>query len=217
MTAGRRRDYHPVVGVTIGLATVPAPWGPIHVAADSTSVVALEVATEEAPFLARLERRTGAGRAAVVATGPAAAMLDRAVAELEEYLAGRRRTFGIAPRMEFLGAWDRLVLDGVRGIPWGSVASYGGVATRIGRRGAARAAGGAIGRNPVGILIPCHRVIAADGTIGGYGGDWFGSRERLLGIKRDLLELEGIRLPVPRPLDTLAGPPWSEAGDRSAP
>ena len=60
------------------------------------------------------------------------------------------------------------------------------------RRGAARAVGGAVGRNPISLLIPCHRVIAADGTLGGYGGDGWGGREERLAIKRDLLLREGV-------------------------
>jgi O-6-methylguanine DNA methyltransferase len=75
------------------------------------------------------------------------------------------------------------------------VTSYGRLAGAIGRRGAARAVGGAVGRNPIGLAIPCHRVIAGDGTIGGYGGDLFGSRDELLDIKRELLSLEGVTLP----------------------
>ena len=93
--------------------------------------------------------------------------------------------------------WDRRVLEGVRTIPRGATASYGEVARRIGKPGAARAVGGAVGRNPIGLLIPCHRVIAGDGTLGGYGGSWFGSREELLGLKERLLELEGVE-PPPR-------------------
>jgi O-6-methylguanine DNA methyltransferase len=91
-------------------------------------------------------------------------------------------------------AWDRLVLDGVRTIPAGNVATYGEVAARIGRFGAARAVGGAVGRNPIAVLIPCHRVIAARGRIGGYGGDWYGTREERLALKRALLRLEGVVL-----------------------
>jgi O6-methylguanine-DNA--protein-cysteine methyltransferase len=53
-----------------------------------------------------------------------------------------------------------------------------------------------VGRNPIGLLIPCHRVIAGTGAIGGYGGDWWGTREALLDVKRTLLDLEGIALPV---------------------
>ena len=93
-------------------------------------------------------------------------------------------------------AWDEAVLRQVRRIGWGEVTSYGRVARAIGRRGAARAVGGAVGRNPIGLAIPCHRVLAGDGSIGGYGGDWFGSREELLDIKRELLRLEGVGLPA---------------------
>jgi methylated-DNA-[protein]-cysteine S-methyltransferase len=84
----------------------------------------------------------------------------------------------------------------VRGIPYGQVTSYGRLAGLVGSRGAARAAGSAVGRNPIGLLVPCHRVIAGDGTIGGYGGSWWGGREQLLAIKRELLTLEGVRLPT---------------------
>jgi methylated-DNA-[protein]-cysteine S-methyltransferase len=69
----------------------------------------------------------------------------------------------------------------------------------IGRRGAARAAGGAVGRNPIALLVPCHRVIAGDGSLGGYGGDWYGTREQSLAIKRELLEREGVALPASFP------------------
>jgi methylated-DNA-[protein]-cysteine S-methyltransferase len=62
----------------------------------------------------------------------------------------------------------------------------------IGRAGAARAVGGSVGRNPIGIIVPCHRVIAGDGTLGGYGGDAWGSREARLELKRSLLALEGV-------------------------
>ena len=79
-------------------------------------------------------------------------------------------------------------------IPWGETASYGDIARRIGC-----AARGACGRwrrrtQPGGLLVPCHRVIAADGTIGGYGGDAWGSRDDRLAIKRALLAREGVRL-----------------------
>jgi len=77
-------------------------------------------------------------------------------------------------------------------VPWGSVTSYGRIARTVDRPGAARAVGGAVGRSPIGIVIPCHRVIAADGTLGGYGGDWYGSRALHLAVKRELLALEGV-------------------------
>ena len=86
------------------------------------------------------------------------------------------------------------MLEGVRSIPRGEVASYGEVARRIGRTGAARAVGGSVGRNPVGLFVPCHRVIAGDGSLGGYGVAAWGGREAALDVKRALLALEGVHL-----------------------
>jgi O-6-methylguanine DNA methyltransferase len=87
------------------------------------------------------------------------------------------------------------VLEAVRAIPRGQVASYGEVARRIGQPGAARAVGGAVGRNPVGLLVPCHRVIAGNGSLGGYGVAAWGGVEAALDLKRGLLALEGVRIP----------------------
>ena len=95
-----------------------------------------------------------------------------------------------------LSAWDRRVLEGARGIPYGEVTSYGRLATAIGHHGAARAVGGAMGRNPLWILVPCHRVIAGDGTLGGYGGTDRVSREAALDFKRRLLASEGVEIPA---------------------
>jgi methylated-DNA-[protein]-cysteine S-methyltransferase len=80
----------------------------------------------------------------------------------------------------------------VRTISRGTTASYGDVARRIGRPGAARAVGGAVARNPVGLLVPCHRVIAGDGTLGGYGVAAWGGVEAALDLKQALLRLEGV-------------------------
>ena len=86
------------------------------------------------------------------------------------------------------------MLGAVRGIPPGVTASYGEVARMIGRTGAARAVGGAVGRNPLGLVIPCHRVIAGDGSLGGYGGGWWGGKATGLELKRELLAREGITI-----------------------
>jgi methylated-DNA-[protein]-cysteine S-methyltransferase len=174
---------------------IAAPWGPIHVAVTDLGVTALEVLSPHDVFTARLERRSGA-------IDPSSSdLLDRAVAAVEAFLEGRPAALAELPidLPPAVTPWDRAVFDGVRDVPWGRVTSYGRLARAIGRPGAARAAGGAVGRNPIGLLIPCHRVIAGDGSIGGYGGDWMGSREQLLDIKRELLALEGIGLPVPFP------------------
>jgi O-6-methylguanine DNA methyltransferase len=178
--------------VTTHLATVAAPWGPIRLAASDRGLVGLSVLAPGEAFAADVARRTGgtAGRGH-------SAMLDRAVEAIEAFLAAEPTLLEALPLdLALTSAWDAAVYAGVRAIPWGHVSSYGRVATAIGRRGAARAVGGSAGRNPIGLAIPCHRVIAGDGSIGGYGGDWFGSREELLAIKHELLALEGVRLPA---------------------
>lgn len=177
---------------TFAVATVAGPWGPIQVAAGRHAVVGIAVLSPAEPFVSDVIRRTGRSRGA-----GANSVLDRAVAAVEAFLGGAPAAFADLPLdLADRGAWDRAVLGGVGGLGWGEVTSYGRLARSIGRGGAARAVGGAVGRNPIGLAIPCHRVIAGDGTIGGYGGDWFGSREQLLEIKRELLEREGIRLPM---------------------
>ena len=180
---------------TVEYALVAAPWGPIHLAAYGDAVVALEVLTPTDAFVAGLERRF---RRAVVAARAVrtSSLLDRAIDQVEAYLRGDRRAFDLPIRLDDRPAWDRSVLDGVRQLHWGSVSSYGGIARLIGRPGAARAVGGAVSRNPIGVVVPCHRVIAGDGTIGGYGGAWYGTREQLLDVKRTLLAIEGMTLPV---------------------
>ena len=92
-----------------------------------------------------------------------------AVAQLDEYFAGERRafelTFDLAATPFQLKVWDALQL-----IPYGSTTSYGDLALAIGRPDRVRAVGGAVGRTPIPIIIPCHRVIGADGSLTGYGG-----------------------------------------------
>jgi len=176
------------------------PIGPLHAAATDEGIVGLELRTTDEAFAASVGGRTR--RPVLPAADPAASPAARAhLGELEreigEHLAGTRDGFDLPVVLEGVGDWDRRVLEGVRTIPRGATASYGEVARRIGSPGAARAVGGAVGRNPIGLLIPCHRVIAGDGTLGGYGGSWFGSREELLGLKERLLELEGVE-PPPR-------------------
>lgn len=108
-------------------------------------------------------------------------LLERAAEELTEYLTGERREFDLplAPRGT---AFQERVWAGLREIPYGETWSYGELAEHIGSAGAARAVGLANGRNPIGIVIPCHRVVGSTGSLTGYGG----GIER----KRFLLDLE---------------------------
>jgi O-6-methylguanine DNA methyltransferase len=188
----RRPDDVEVTTPSVSFATARAPWGPVELAASTRGLVGLAVLMPRDRFIEDVIRRTR-----LEATSRAPLLLDRAVAAVEAFLDGSPAMLRATPiDLVVASDWDRSVLRAVRRVPWGRATSYGGVARAIGRRGAARAVGGAIGRNPIGLAIPCHRVVAGDGSIGGYGGDWFGSREALLEIKRELLAIEGIRLPV---------------------
>ena len=177
------------------MAAVEAPWGPIQIATTPHGVLAIAIMTPPEQFLADVSRRSG-----LEPQPGSSRLLDRAVSAIESFLTGEPHAFdGLPLDLADRRPWDRLVFDGVRRLQRGEVTSYGRLARMIGRPGAARAVGGAVGRNPIGLAIPCHRVIAGDGSIGGYGGDWFGSRERLLEIKRELLAREGVVLPARLP------------------
>jgi methylated-DNA-[protein]-cysteine S-methyltransferase len=105
--------------------------------------------------------------------------------ELDEYFAGGRRAFNLPLDLSPLPAFQRLVLDELVHVPFGRVETYGGLAARLGRPRAARAVGGALNRNPVPIVVPCHRVVGSTGSLVGYGGG--------LERKERLLALEGAR------------------------
>ena len=181
--------------VTTSLA---ADWGPIRLAASSRGIVAVEQLTSPEDFDARLARRFGATPVALddpAADAAATAHLRRAEAAFERFLAGELAALDDLPiDIADRTSWDRDVMAAVRTIRAGSTASYGDVARMVGKPGAARAVGGAVGRNPLGLVVPCHRVIAGDGTIGGYGGGWWGGRQAGLELKRDLLAREGVHL-----------------------
>jgi methylated-DNA-[protein]-cysteine S-methyltransferase len=175
--------------------SIPGPWGPLQLAATARGIVAVEWLTTESAFETALTRRLGApvdDATEAPAADPRRAHLEAATAALEALLAGRAGAHALRFDLADRPAWDRRVLGAVAAIPWGRTASYGEIARRIGSPRAARAVGGAVGRNPVSLLIPCHRVIAADGTPGGYGGDAWGSREDRLTMKRELLRREGV-------------------------
>ncbi len=109
--------------------------------------------------------------------------------QLDQYFAGKRRHFDL-PLDPTGTAFQRNVLRALQDIPYGKTCTYGDIAIAINRPKAVRAVGAANGRNPIPIIIPCHRVIGADGSLTGFGGG--------LPAKRWLLELEGS-LPVEQP------------------
>lgn len=137
-------------------------------------------ALTEVSFAAKEPKTFQAGRQAESAEQETPLLLETK-RQLEEYFAGTRRTFDLPLSMRGTSfqkqVWDQLLL-----IPYGETVTYGEIAKRIGNPRAGRAVGMANHHNPISIIVPCHRVIGADGSLTGYGGG--------LPIKEKLLELE---------------------------
>jgi methylated-DNA-[protein]-cysteine S-methyltransferase len=175
--------------------TIAGRWGPVYIAATDRGVVAIEWLTTEQAFEAMVSKRLG-GRVVpsgtVKSKGNREKHLSNGVKWVESFLAGRPSKNPPPIDLADRPVWDQHVLGAVATIPWGSTASYGQIARRIGSPRASRAVGGALGRNPVMFLIPCHRVIASDGTLGGWGGDRWGDLKHRLRNKQDLLLREGV-------------------------
>jgi O-6-methylguanine DNA methyltransferase len=145
------------------------------------------LAVEAGPRGVRLVRP---GRQPAAETAAARRIVDRAREELEQYLAGQRVFFSVPVDLEAVPEFQRRVLAATGGIPFGEARPYAWVAARIGRPRAVRAVGTALARNPVPLLLPCHRVLRSDGAAGGY---IFGARikQRLLALERRTPVLEG--------------------------
>lgn len=128
-------------------------------------------------------------RPADSAVAPPPSSVREAIALLERYFEGERIDFaGAALDLSGIGPFHCAIYDATRALPWGETATYGDLARQVGSPGAARAVGQAMGHNPVPIIIPCHRVLAAGRKIGGfsaYGGAL---------TKQRLLAMEGVHL-----------------------
>jgi methylated-DNA-[protein]-cysteine S-methyltransferase len=159
-----------------------SPVGPVYLALSSRGVVAIDFSDEEGQFISRVQKRTGS----YPIHSPE--RMAEAKHQLEDYLTGKRASFDLSVDMRFLTDFQRSVLRAVMKVPRGEVITYGALARVIGRPQAARAVGQALGSNPIPIVIPCHRVLASDGSLGGYSGRG-GVR-----TKADLLRLEGVSL-----------------------
>jgi len=115
-------------------------------------------------------------------------LLQRAASQLREYFFEGRKIFNLPLDLSGLSVFTREVLNLTCSIPWGEVASYGELASRLGNPKAARAVGGALARNPIPLIIPCHRVVASDGSLHGY------SASGGIALKERLLQLEGLHV-----------------------
>jgi methylated-DNA-[protein]-cysteine S-methyltransferase len=156
---------------------MPSPLGPLFIAVSPQGLCAIDFGGSQTAFLRRLDPRARLqnNRQAV----------ERATAQLEEYFSGARSRFNLPVDLSTLTPFQRSVLEAACRIDRGEIWTYHRVAREIGRPRSSRPVGQALARNPVPIIIPCHRVVASDGSLGGYSG---GSG---LEAKRWLLRLEG--------------------------
>ena len=180
----------------IVIATLDGGGGPFRIGATERGIAAAGWQPDEGAFRADLSRRFAApvvDLADAAGDEPPASVLRAALPAFEALLRGERAAdvqidIDLTDRPE----WDQRVLDEVRHVTWGTTASYGDIARRVRAPRAARAVGGALGRNPISLLVPCHRIIAGDGTLGGYGGTGWVDRARQLSRKEALLLHEAV-------------------------
>jgi methylated-DNA-[protein]-cysteine S-methyltransferase len=163
----------------VAYATVDSPLGPLLAAGTARGLVML--AYEDAPIEQRLERLSREVSPRILESP---ARLDPVRRELEEYFEGRRRRFEVPVDWSLTRGYTREVLRRTAEIPYGGASTYAEIADLAGSPRGWRAAGNALGANPMPIVVPCHRVIASGGGIGGYTGG--------LHRKRFLLALEGV-------------------------
>jgi methylated-DNA-[protein]-cysteine S-methyltransferase len=162
----------------VSYAPIDSPFGTLLLAATKRGLVKLAFPEEGvdnvlADIAVRISPR--------IVQAPA--QLDQMQRELEQYFEGRRQGFDLALDWTLVGPFGRRVLGATAAIPYGGVLTYGEVAAEAGSPRGSRAAGNALGANPLPIVVPCHRVLRSGGALGGYAG----GPER----KQFLLELEG--------------------------
>jgi len=166
---------------TLYYSKLNSPFGPLVVGVSHRGLVLLEFDRGNFPPLEKGKPR--------MSWHEDAEQTREYVSELQEYFAGERREFTIP--LDLRGtAFQKRCWKALLSIPYGETRSYGDIAKMIGKPRASRAVGSANHSNNMCIVIPCHRVIASDGTLGGYGGPGG------LKLKKKLLELEGIQVTV---------------------
>jgi methylated-DNA-[protein]-cysteine S-methyltransferase len=171
-----RADREGLVDIVYG--TVDSPFGPFTAAATGEGLVRL--AFPEEPVDEVLERLASKLSPRILEEP---ARFDGVRRELEEYFSGKRRHFEVPLDRVLMSAFAKRVLAATSAIPYGGVSTYMEMATAAGSPRGSRAAGNALGSNPIPVIVPCHRVLHSTGGLGGYGGG--------LDRKRFLLQLEG--------------------------
>ncbi len=160
--------------------TLSTPIGRVFAAAGDRGLVRVSFRRPEPTFVAELKQHL---RADVVKSET---HMAKVATQLRQYFAGRRARVDVPVDLRAVTPFQRQVLTATRRVPPGRVVSYGEIARRIGKPKASRAVGQALGHNPIPIVIPCHRVVAGGGKLGGYTGG--------LAIKKRLLAIEGLRV-----------------------
>ena len=155
-------------------AIVESPIGPITLASDGGKLTGLYMEVSWHPPKEEL-----LGQRADAADDD---VLVKAAGQLESYFAGQLTDFDLPLELQGTG-FQRTVWDHLRDIPYGETISYGELARRIGQPTASRAVGLANGRNPISIVVPCHRVVGANGSLTGYGGG-IERKQFLLGLEQ---------------------------------
>lgn len=163
--------------VDVAYAMIDSPFGPLTTATTPRGLVRLAYPGEEG-VLQELSTRISPRVLEIPAR------LDRIRRQLDEYFEGHLRHFRLDVDWALVGPFGRKILAVTAQIPYGNVSSYGEVAARTGNPKASRAAGNALGSNPIPIVVPCHRVVRSGGGLGGYTGG--------LDRKEFLLRLEGF-------------------------
>jgi methylated-DNA-[protein]-cysteine S-methyltransferase len=164
--------------VTLGYSVLDSPLGPLWTAVGPRGVATISYGHEpDARELRRLVAVFGPG---IV---PDRKRTDQLARELDQYFAGKRREFDIPADLTGLTPFYRAILKATARVPYGQVITYAVAARRAGNERASRAAGGALSSNPIPIVVPCHRVVATDGTLGGYAGG-LDAKRRLLSLER---------------------------------
>jgi methylated-DNA-[protein]-cysteine S-methyltransferase len=158
------------------------PVGQVLVAMQSVGIVAVEIGMSERDFIEYVSAEFGEP---VLASKDA---LNAVMTQLSEYFLGRRKSFDLPLSLRQLTQFQRDVLEATIEIESGNVSTYGEIAHQLGKGRAARAVGQALARNPIPIIIPCHRVLGSDGALHGYSGG------RGIETKRHLLQLEGAQI-----------------------
>jgi methylated-DNA-[protein]-cysteine S-methyltransferase len=156
--------------------------GNLYLAIHNSKLITVDFGVSEADFVCHIEKDFG------MAPYFDTAAVQPLSAQVQEYLNGERSEFNIPCDLSGLTPFQRQVLLATLEIPRGQILTYGDIARQIGNPKSVRAVGQALGRNPIPIVIPCHRVIAANGSLGGYSGG--GGLE----TKAKLLQIEGALL-----------------------